>query len=99
MWYQVDIAACSDAAGKSFFYLYIFMLLTKKLVTKIKTFLTDSQPGHVLSMLVKILVCLSLNVFIKKILIRKRVNNVNVNERAKGFTFQSFSFLQTINYT
>ena len=74
---------------QDFFYLCIFILLTKKL-SKIKTFLTVSQPGHVLSMLVTILLYLSLNVLIKKVLPRKRACNDNVNEHAKGFTFQSF---------
>ena len=43
-------------------------------MSKIKTFLTDSQPGYVLSTYVlKILVNLSLNVLIKKVLIKKTV--------------------------
>ena len=37
-------------------------------MSKIKTFLTDSQPGYVL----KILVNLSLNILIKKVLIKKK---------------------------
>ena len=40
-------------------------------MSKIKTFLTDSQLGYVLSMLLKIWVNLSLNVLIKKVLIKK----------------------------
>ena len=43
----------------------------KKKMSKIKTFLTDSQLGYVLSMLLKIWVNLSLNVLIKKVLIKK----------------------------
>ena len=40
-------------------------------MSKIKTFLTDSQPGYVLSMLLKFLFNLSLNVLIKKVLTKK----------------------------
>ena len=41
-------------------------------MSKIKTFLTDSQPGYVLNMFYKILVNLSLNVLIKIVLIEKK---------------------------
>ena len=41
-------------------------------MSKIKTFLTDSQPGYVLSMIYKILVDLSQNVLIKRFLKKEK---------------------------
>ena len=49
----------------------MFMLLTKKLITKIKTFLTDSQPGQYVSKNVGL--SQPEPFFIKKVLIRKSV--------------------------
>ena len=57
----------------SFAYLLLFLLVTKtKERNKLKLFLTDSQPGYVLSMFLKFLVNLSMNVPIKKVLWREK---------------------------
>ena len=48
-------------------------------MSKIKTFLTDSQPGYVL----KILVNLSLNVLIGKVLMRKKKKKTQTRKKVR----------------
>ena len=75
--------------------LYIYATHKNKLISKIKTSLTDlAQPGHVLSMLVKILVYPK-----KRFLQEKECVTTMYTSMLRVLPFSPFSFLQTMNYT
>ena len=65
-------------------------------MSKIKTFLTDSQPGYVLTMFFKFWLNLSLNVLIKKVLTKKvYLSELKLKLEASNYVWTvDFRFLQ-----